>query len=354
MDLHLLARDEAARETSVFAGTVTDVDVKKGYCFVSFGAVKDGLLHRTTVTARNAKSKEMWQKQLQRGSKVRVMVSRVVLDKQIRKTRISLRVAPFRHKSKVAVHVERKQGLAKQQCKPRVQPKPAAQPDNRTLPVRVVGKLETATPEPVPEPEPEPTSSPAPAPAPLAPAVLAKWESFEPTKHFAPCTLFSFLPRPKAKTEKAQAEAKAFWRNSQIANLIIAPTVSKSAKRRRNKAAAKARATGSKQAAQPSNDLAIAKRILEAAPTIPVQQAACQATSQASIPLTKTAKRRQRRVAAKKARAVQHTAQPSKAAPAVNSPDLAAATAILSQLRPEQLAAVLSVAQLVRSTTTGT
>jgi hypothetical protein len=252
--------------------------------------------------------------------------------------------------------VERKQGLAKQQCKPRVQPKPAAQPDNRTLPVRVVGKLETATPEPVPEPEPEPISSPAPAPAPLAPAVLAKWESFEPTKHFAPCTLFSFLPRPKAKTEKAQAEAKAFWRNSQIAKLIIAPTVSKSAKRRRNKAAAKARATGSKQAAQPSNDLAIAKPIisLEAAPTIPVQQAACQATSQASIPLTKTAKRRQRRVAAKKARAVQHTAQPSKAALAVNSPDLATATAILGQLRPEQLAAVLSVAQLVRSTATGT
>ena len=151
------------------------------------------------------------------------MVSRVVLDKQISKTRISLRVAPFRHKSKVAVHVERKQGLAKQQCKPRVQPKPAAQPDNRTLPVRVVGKLETATPEPVPEPEPEPTSSPAPAPAPLAPAVLAKWESFEPTKHFAPCTLFSFLPRPKAKTERRRLRRRLFGGILRSPSLLLLP-----------------------------------------------------------------------------------------------------------------------------------
>ena len=284
VDLHHLSRDAGARETLVFMGTVTDVNKaigSSGASFISFGAMKDGILHRTTVKARNAQSNKLWDKPLKRGSKVRVMATKVMLHKDLKQVRISLRVAPqctqCKHFGHMKVNCSAGLVVKLQQLNAK---KPMAKvnpPDIRELKVAVKGSV------------------PTPAPA---PEVATKMPAFEP----AACTLFA--PGPKAKSEKAQAEAKAFWQRAPVAKPV-------------------------------------------AVLTTPAKQVASQATTPASKTVSKSAKRR-RRAAAAKMRAnasKQQTSNPAKAASSEST--LAATAAALSQLSEEQLVAVLSAVQSV-------
>ena len=290
VDLHHLSRDAGARETLVFMGTVTDVNKaigSSGASFISFGAMKDGILHRTTVKARNAQSNKLWDKPLKRGSKVRVMVTKVMLHKDLKTVRISLRVAPqctqCKHFGHMKVNCSGGLVVKQQQLNAKQPMAKVNHPDTRELKVAVKGSV--PTPAPVPE-------------------VATKMPAFEPTRHFAACTLFA--PGPKAKSEKAQAEAKAFWQRAPVAKPV-------------------------------------------AVLTTPAKQVASQATTPASKTVSKSAKRRRRAAAAKvhlRANASkQQISNPAKVASSEST--LAATAAALSQLSEEQLVAVLSAVQSV-------
>ena len=247
-----------------------------GYCSISFGALKDGRLYRTSVMARNSRTNKLWSKPLSRGDKLRVMVSKVVIDKDLRKTRIALRVAPQCTSCKVWGHMNAQctAKVSSKQCRvdkvKAAKPGPkATKPSTGELTVAFVGKFD----EPQIKPDPEPETEAEPKPEPAA-AVLAKWAGFEPTPHFAPCTLF--VVGPKARTEKARSEANKFWsrRGKPPAvptgawKTMASPkdtakpaTASRSAKRRQQKARAKATTRTSASVAsvaRPNLDAAVA------------------------------------------------------------------------------------------------
>ena len=278
VDLHQLARDDQARETKVFTGIVTEVSNTMGYCSISFGALKDGRLYRTSVMARNSRTNKLWSKPLSRGNKLQVKVSKVVVDKDLRKTRITLRIAPQCTSCKAWGHMHAQctaKGSSKQCRVDKVKaakPEPkATKPSAGELTVAFVGKFDE--PQIKPGPEPEPEAEPKPETKPAA-AVLAKWSGFEPTPHFAPCTLF--VVGPKARTEKARSEANKFWSRrgkppavpTGACKTMASPkdtakpaTASRSAKRRQRKARAKASTRTSASVAsvaRPNLDAAVA------------------------------------------------------------------------------------------------
>ena len=92
VDLHALATDTSgAWETQVFCGTV--VALTDAGTFVSFGALKDGLLPRKWTCRRiSPQTRKMVEVELRVNAKIKVMISRIKIGKNLRN---SLLVLPF-------------------------------------------------------------------------------------------------------------------------------------------------------------------------------------------------------------------------------------------------------------------
>jgi hypothetical protein len=291
-----LATNADARKTLVFTGTVTGI-TETGV-FISFGAAKDGLLRRTSV--KRFDGKRLVDVQLKKKQKLRVMVNHVVLNDDLHRTRISLRVAQQCNLCKRWGHRATECDNTKQRktcgtcarTSVAVTAEKSSKPDTRVLQVAVLGKC---------------TKLPVP------PTARAAMVAFEPTTHFAPCTLFQQLQSaPKAKAHKAEAQAKNFWKRAQKVNLTAASVVSKA------------------DAAPASNTCT----------ATPPKEEACAVVAPKGK--SKSAKRRARKAAAKTTHMQAAIKQPA-ATPTL----VATVAAALVQLNHTKLAAVLNMVQAV-------
>lgn len=222
INLHRLATDAEARETMVFTGTVKGI-TEHG-AFIAFGAARDGLLRRTTVKRFDTGSNKLVDAPLKLRQKVRVMVTYVVLHKDVRKVRIGLRVAQkcnlcdgWGHRASQCDFTRR---CVAKTCGPCAVPARAAKkkssvPDTRTLEVAVVGKE-------------------APKP-PAAPASQAKG------KAWAGIAVEEDQPEPESEPEPAVRTATPVKKEEACAAALAPRGKSRSAKRRARKAAVKAK-----------------------------------------------------------------------------------------------------------------